>query len=52
MLLGSGLGTDLSRQVRRRFGAVKQLTVAGERHPRLVFSDHVNSDILGMGFWS
>lgn len=51
VLLGSGLGTDLSRQVRRRYGAVKQLTVAGERHPRLVFADHVNSDILGMGFW-
>lgn len=51
-LLGSGLGADLSQQqLPTRYGSVKRLAVGRERHDGLVFSDHVSSDILGMGFW-
>ncbi|MHC5537227.1 PDZ domain-containing protein [Singulisphaera rosea] len=51
-VLGSGLGADLSsQQLATRYGAVKRLTVGSETHEGLIFSDHVSSDILGMGFW-
>jgi len=52
VVLGKGLSADLSRQQAPiRYGSVKRLTVGPERHEGLIFSDHVNSDILGMGFW-
>ncbi len=51
-LLGSCLSADLSQQnSSARFGSIKRLQVGREVHDGLIFSDHVNSDILGMGFW-
>ncbi|WP_422931166.1 PDZ domain-containing protein [Singulisphaera sp. PoT] len=51
-LLGKGLSADLSRQQQpTRYGLVKRLKVGTEFHEGLIFSDHVTSDILGMGFW-